>query len=381
MKVTAVECLRSEEPVDLPEPWRPAWREPDVEPVTSLEWAILRVHTDAGITGVGPAVGDPAALDLVGTDPRRIGAFWERYLSGKRSRNAGNGAAGLEIALWDIVGKAAGEPIHRLAGATRDRLPVYAATCRLLEPDDLVAKVREIKEQGFRAVKLRLHRPDPEDDLDAVRAVRDAVGDDYTLLVDANQNNTSDGYDFWSKRTARRMARELDALGVDFLEEPRPRRDVDGLAEIAAAVDMSIAGGEHAVTPHDFREHLETGAYDILQPDVMLGGNMGITGLRRTAVVADYFERPVIPHVLSGANFPLGMAATLQAVATVDNCPMVEVPYDPPVVTPETNQAIVDEPLWIDSDGAMAVPDGPGLGIDLDADELESNAEVVWSTD
>jgi L-alanine-DL-glutamate epimerase-like enolase superfamily enzyme len=380
MEVTSVELVRSAEPVALPEPWRPAWREPNVEPVTELEWSVIRVHTDEGITGIGPGVGDPAEFDLAGYDPTRVGEFWERYLGGRRSRNAGNGAAGLEIALWDALGKAAGMPIHELLGATADRLPVYAATCRILDPADLADTVLEIKERGFRAIKLRLHRGNPADDLAAVRAVREAVGDDYTLFVDANQNNTSEGYDFWSQRTALRVARELDDLGVEFLEEPRPRRDVDGLAEISEAVDMAVAGGEHSVTPHDFRPHLRRGAYDILQPDVMLGGNMGITGIRRTAIVADLFERTVIPHVLSGGNFPIGLAATLQAVATVGNCPMVEFPFDPPVLTEATNQAIAEDPFRIDSDGCVEVPDGPGLGIELDGDQLESNSEVVWSS-
>ena len=380
MNVTEVELLRSEDPVELPEPWRPAWWEPNVEPVTELAWSVLRVHTDEGITGIGPGVGDPAGADVVGADPLRVGEFWDRHLGGTRARNAGNGAAGLEIALWDIVGKAAGLPVHELLGSSRDRIPSYAATCRILDADELVETVLELRDLGFEAVKLRLHREDPRDDVEAVRAVREAVGDDVALMVDANQNNTSEGYEFWSRRTALRVARELDDIGVEFIEEPRPRRDVEGLAEISDAVDAAVAGGEHSATPHDFRPHLREGAYDILQPDVMLNGNMGITGLRRTAVIADFFERPVIPHVLSGANFPIGMAATLHALATVDNCPMVEFPYDPPVLTRETNQAVVENPIWIGADGAVEVPDGPGLGVELDAEEIESNAEVVWSS-
>ena len=381
MKVTNVELLRSREPVELPEPWLAAWREPDGEPVTSFEWSLLRIHTDEGIVGIGPGVGRPNGLDIEGLDPFRVGEFWAEYLGGKREGNAGNGAAGVEIALWDAVGKAVGAPIHELLGAVRDRIEVYAATTRLLETEALVEQVLDIKEKGFPAVKLRMHRPDPADDLAAVRAVRDAVGEEYTLLVDANQNNSSPGYDFWSGSTARRVARELDDLGVDLIEEPLPRRDVEGLAGIAETVDAAVAGGEHSATPHDFREHLRRGAYDVLQPDVMLGGNMGIAGLRRTAIVADYFERSVIPHVLTGANFPIGMAATLQAVATVGNVPMVEYPYDPPIQTPATAQTLIEDPIRIDDEGFVEIPDGPGIGIELDEDEVSSNAEVVWSSD
>jgi len=241
MRVTSVELVRSTDPVDLPEPWLPAWRAPGGEPTDSFRWSLIRVYTDAGVVGVGPGAGDPRGLDAVGLDPFRVGAFRTDHLGGRRAGNAGRGAAGLEIALWDAVGKATGRPIHELLGAVTDRVPVYAATSRLLEPGALVDQVRDVRETGFRAVKLRAHRPDPAADVEAVRAVREAVGDGYTLFVDANQNNDSPGYDFWSRRTARRVARELDGLGVGFLEEPRPRRDVEGLARIAGAVNLSAA--------------------------------------------------------------------------------------------------------------------------------------------
>jgi len=380
MRVTKVELVRSTDPVELPEPWLPAWRAPDGEPTDSFEWSLIRVHTDAGVVGVGPGAGDPRGLDAVGRDPFRVGAFWTDYLGGRRAGNAGAGAAGLEIALWDAVGKATGRPVHELLGAVTDRVPVYAATSRLLDPDALAEQVLAVREAGFGAVKLRAHRPDPATDVEAVRAVREAVGEAYTVFVDANQNNDSPGYDFWSRRTARRVAGELDDLGVAFLEEPRPRRDVEGLARIASAVDISVAGGEHSRTPRDFEPHLRQGAYDILQPDVLLGGNMGIGGVRRTATVADFFDRTVIPHVTGNATTALGLAATLQVAGAAEGIPMVEYPYDPPVLTPATTQPLAVDPITIDGDGRVPVPDGPGLGIDLDEDRIDDEGEVVWSS-
>jgi len=169
------------------------------------------------------------------------------------------------------------------------------------------------------------------------------------------------------------MAKELDKFDVYYLEEPLPRKDVEGLAEIATAVDMFIAGGEHTPTIYDFKEHLLRGAYDIVQPDVILGGNMGITGVRKVAEIADYFERLIIPHVCSGGNFAIFLAATLQSMATVDNCPMVEYPYDPPILTADTMQAIVKEPILIDKDGFVKVPDKPGIGVELDEERLSGN--------
>jgi L-alanine-DL-glutamate epimerase-like enolase superfamily enzyme len=379
VRVTKAELVRSTEPVTLPEPWLAAWRAPDGDPVESFDWSVVRVHTDAGVVGVGPGAGDPRGIDVVGTDPFEVGAFWEENLGGRRAGTSGRGAAGVEIALWDAAGKAAGRSIHELLGGVAGRVPVYAATSRLLDPEDLDEQVCDVREAGFEAVKLRLHRPDPADDLAAVRAVREAVGESYTIFVDANQNNHSGEYEFWSRRTARRMARELDDLGVAFLEEPRPRRDVEGLARIAEQSDLSVAGGEHSATPHDFKPHLQQGAYDILQPDVLLGGNMGIGGLRRTATVADFFERTVIPHVCGNAETALGLAATLQVAGAEAAMPMVEYPYDPPVLTPSTTQPLAADPILVGDDGGVPVPDGPGLGIDLDGEWIDAHGEVVWT--
>jgi L-alanine-DL-glutamate epimerase-like enolase superfamily enzyme len=377
MQVTAVELLRSEDPIDLPEPWLPAWRAPGGDPDTTFEWSLTRVHTDEGVVGLGPGTGVPE-VDVSDLHPFRAGALWEDALSGARAGTAGRNAAGLEIALWDAAGKATGRPIRDLLGGVRERVPVYAATSRLMDPEDLAAQVRDVRDAGFPTAKVRLHRPDPEADLAAVRAVREAVGSDYSLFVDANQNNDSPGYDFWSRRTARRMARDLDDLGVDLIEEPLPRRDVEGLARIAESVDASLAGGEHAATPRDYRPHLREAAYDVLQPDVLLGGNMGIGGLYRTAAVADFFDRPVVPHVCGNGTLALGLAATLQVAGAATNVPMVEFPHDPPIITRETGQRLVEEPIWIDDEGTVAVPDGPGLGVDVNEEEIEANGEVVW---
>jgi L-alanine-DL-glutamate epimerase-like enolase superfamily enzyme len=208
-----------------------------------------------------------------------------------------------------------------------------------------------------------------------VRAVKDAAADRIQLLVDANQNNAADGYPFWSRRTALKVARALDELGVYFLEEPLPRSDVEGLAEIASAVDMFIAGGEHTPTVRDFREHLRRGAFDIVQPDVVLGGNYGISGLRQVAVLADAFDRLIVPHVSSAQNVPLCVAASLHAMASVDNCPLVEYSYDPPILVPETTQVWATQPLVIDADGCIPLPKRPGLGVELDESQLVADGQ------
>jgi len=376
MRVTKIEVLRGKEPVKLAQPWKAAWNGPKAVPVTEFNFACYRLHTDEGVTGIGPYTGATAPAELKGFDPFRVGEFWHGRMGGKRSGNSGKNAAGLEIALWDIIGKAAGRPVYKLLGACTDRLPVYAATSRLLAMETHGELALRLKEEGFRAVKVRLHRTDPADDLEVVRAVREAVGTTMDILVDANQNNSSEGYPFWSRRTALKMAKALDDLGVYFLEEPLPRTDVEGLAEIAASVDMFIAGGEHTPTYFDFREHILKGAYDIIQPDVILGGNYGITGLRKAGELADYFNRLIVPHVNSGSQFALGFAATLQAVATLENCPLVEYPYDPPILVPEATQAFVREPLLINKEGMVELPGRPGIGVELDERNLVAETLV-----
>ena len=377
MQVDSIEVIESVAPVSLPEPWLPAWREPGGTPRTAFDWTLVRITTDDGIVGYGPGAGRLRNPELVGMNPFRVGGFWQDALSGRRAGSTT--AAGIEISLWDVVGKTLGAPIRDLLGGVRDTVPAYAATSRLMSPDELAAHIDAVHADGFDTIKIRLHRPDAGDDLAAVRAVVEA-NPDVTLFADANQNNTSPGYEFWSPYTARRVAQALDDLGVALLEEPRPRRDVEGLADLARRVDLDIAGGEHSPTVRAFKPHLQAGAYDVLQPDVLLGGHLGIGGLYRTAVVADVFDRRVIPHVTGNAEAAIGLAATLQVAGAVEAMPMIEYPYDPPVLTPDTLQPLVEEPI-LATEGKVNIPDGPGLGITINEAYLAEHGEVVWAAD
>lgn len=371
MHVTKVEVKQSSKVITLPEDYRPAWREPDATPLRSFMFSYFKVYTDEGIIGYGPYSGEPdsyALSALTGLNPFYTEKFWNACMVGRELPfNRGN-YGGLEVALWDIVGKALHQPVYKILGACRDKILAYAATNRLLQPEDHVKQVMYLMDQGFKAVKLRLHRPNPKDDLTVIQTVRKAVGNDIIILVDANQNNRSVSYNYWSRKTAIQIAKELDKLDVYLLEEPLPRRDREGLAQIAASVDMFIAGGEHSTNIYEFQDHLVMGAYDIVQPDVRLG-DIGITGLRKTAFMADLHSCHVIPHVSSTGNVALSLPATLQAVATFQNCPMIEYPYDPPLLT-ENQQAILTQPITIDSDGYLPIPNRPGIGVELITDEF-----------
>jgi L-alanine-DL-glutamate epimerase-like enolase superfamily enzyme len=368
VKITRIETIRNLRPIPLPEPWRPAWNEPDTEPVTSTGFSFYRVYTDEGIVGIGPCPGGaphPAESALIGQDPIYIQKYWDAYMRGRGTAVGSTSGGGLEIALWDIVGKAAGMPVYKLLGACRDRVMAYAATAQLRPPEESAELALDFKERGIKAIKLRLHRPDPDDDLDVVRAVRSAVGSEMYIMVDANQNNPAPNYRYWSRRTALRVARELEKLDVYWLEEPLPRADVEGLAELRAAVDVYIAGAEHCPSIYEFRDALLAGAYDIVQPDVILG-NIGIAGIRRISVLADAVGRLMVPHVCSGRNNGLYLAATLQALGTISNCPFVEYALHPPALTPATQHILLTEQITIDGDGYVEIPQKPGIGIEID---------------
>ena len=378
MKITKIEVVKSNRPIPLPEPWRPAWNEPDTSDQSSLSFSFYRIHTDEGITGIGPCGLGPGATDesflndsfLVGFDPHYVQRFFDVKMRGYGTVVGAYQYAGIEIALWDILGKAAGKPVYKLLGATKDRVLAYGATSQLKSPEDSARVAEEFMRAGIRAIKLRLHRSNPEDDLEVIKAARAAVGPDMRILVDANQNHTEMNYHNWTRKTAMRMAKALDELDVWWFEEPLPRTDLEGLRDLCRAVEMHIAGGEHLPDVYGFRDVLLSGAYDIVQPDVILG-NIGITGIRYIATLADAFGRLVAPHVCGGGNNGIYLAATLQAVATVRNCPILEYTLDPPALTPDTVQLILKDPILIDDEGYLALPQKPGIGVEIDDDRID----------
>ncbi|MBS7627940.1 mandelate racemase/muconate lactonizing enzyme family protein, partial [Candidatus Bathyarchaeota archaeon] len=314
MKITKIEIIRNKKSIELPEAWRPAWREPDADPVKGLDFSFYKVYTDEGIVGIGPATSP--ALDpfveklLIGFDPFYVERFWEIAMKGRELSLGRQSYGGLEIALWDIIGKALGKPVYKILGAYRDKVMAYAATSQLRAPMEHAKQALKFLELGIKAIKLRMHRTNLEDDIKVVRAVRDAVGDEMIIMVDANQNNLSINYDFWSFNTAVKVARELEKLNVYWLEEPLPKFNLRSLGRLCDMVDIYIAGGEHATCIYELRDALLIDAYDVIQPDIILG-NIGITGIRKLAMMADGFGKDIVPHVCGGGNNGLYLAATL----------------------------------------------------------------------
>ena len=367
MKITSIDVVRTKKPIPLPGEYCPAWEQPDGAPVNGFGVAYYRIFTDEGIVGYGPYGAEPdeyVRRCLIGKDPFKTETFWTSAMAGLETRSRGS-YGGLDVALWDIIGKAANRPVYQLLGTRADKIKVYAATSRILTAEEHIEQVLHVMSLGFKAVKLRLHRPDWRDDIKTIEAVRKACGDEITIVVDANQNNRSTEYGYWSKETARLVCREMQALGVFFCEEPLKRRDYEGLSSLSKEFDMYIAGGEHAQNIYEFKEHLKYSTYDILQPDLLIG-DIGITGLRKLGYIAEYHDKQIVPHVCGMGSFAISFAASAAAMVGLSNCPMLEYSYDPPFMTVESLQFFIKEKFTVDCDGYVHMPQTAGIGIEID---------------
>jgi L-alanine-DL-glutamate epimerase-like enolase superfamily enzyme len=366
MKITEVRTRVFEFP-HHEHPFAPTWQP---FPSATHRLTLVEVVTDAGITGIG-AGGvatrlNTAAPFFVGQDPLDI----ERHAHLLRTITYFMGRPwAVEVALWDIAGKVAGLPLYRLLGGHKSRVRAYASTGELRPPEQRVDDVLRLRDEGFTAVKLRFHSPDPRKDIPTLEAVRKAVGDSLEIMVDANQAWNLPGDPVlhrWDLQTAVMMAREMEAYGVYWLEEPLWAYDYDGLAALRRQVNLRIAGGELNPALHEFRLYLEKGCYDVYQPDATFAG--GISGARKVAGMAEAAGLVFSPHTWSNG---IGLMANLHVASAVPNCSFIEYPYDPPSWTPEVRDFLLTEPIRIDSDGYVNLPDRPGLGIELDEEKLK----------
>lgn len=354
---------------EMDDSFRPAWK-PGFEQ-TEHEVLLFELETDAGISGVSTASGFAGRMDylelaemfLVGEDPREIESLVEKMdplnLWGPRPWH-------FEVALWDIVGKNAGKPIYELLGGSGDPIPAYASTGERQPPAERLDYVADRVEEGFEAVKLRCHGDDPTPDIEVARRIREEYPD-LTLMMDANMGWSVPMVDVeqWSFDDALSVARELEAIGnIGWLEEPLDRRNYEGLARLREKTDIPIAGGEFNNGVHHFREFIKQGSLDVLQPDAVLA--TGISGGKKVAAMADTHGLQFAPHTW---NDGLGFVANLHLLAATD-ASWCEYPLDPPGWTPAARDFLLEEPV-VAEDGAVAPPDGPGLGVDLDWDLIE----------
>ena len=372
MKITDIEVFVVNAP--LPEPIYPSWEAGGVW--ESMTQTVVKVHTDEGITGVGASCMDTANIIVKQLKPHIIGEgpfATERLVQPMRDTYAP--AWEIDIALWDIIGKACGQPVYKLWGGFTDRVLAYASLLERINPEQRVEDALQFKAEGFKAIKLRVHAMTIEEDVALVAAVREAVGDEMDIMVDANQTNTSHWPrqgPVWTYERALATAQEFEALGLVWLEEPLPRYDFQNLARLCEAVNIYIAGGENNRGLHEFRWMLEQGVYDILQPEALV--SEGLFQCRKIGAMAEVYNKWCVPH-MGGTG--IGMAAHLQLACSLPNCPYFEYFYQPSKFPIEFFQGILTEPLVIDEDGYLRVPQKPGLGVELNEDWIEKYGEKV----
>jgi len=327
--------------------------------------SVVEVQTDQGLLGIGPEM-DPAWLmaaktQLIGRDPfsmEQLAGPLRYYLGGSPRT-----VSALEIALWDLIGKATGQPLYKLWGADKDRVPAYASMIQLSTPEERARMAVQLKSQGWKAIKLRAHYLTLKEDVQLVETVRKAVGDDMVIMVDANQAQSFGTWQpgvMWDFHRALETARELERLNCLWLEEPRLRYSFDELARLSNLVDIPIAGGENNRGVHEFRWILEQNVFSIVQPDILVAD--GVTGFREIGALAQAHHKRLIPHH-GGGN--LGTIAQLHAIASWPNSPWIEILHDPPVAAYTNGFAIMENPPQVDKEGYLNLPQGPGLGVEI----------------
>jgi len=351
MKITAVEAVPLAiplRPTSPPSPWAAG----------AGKQLLVRVTTDDGLVGWGEcfAYGAPLAVAsvvddalaplVVGRDPLQVEtvsqAMHQALMIWGRRGLGMFAVSGVELALWDIAGKARGVPVHALlGGAGRTRLPAYASLLRFARPADVARACTAAAKQGYTAVKLH------QIDLESVAAAREAVGDGVELMLDTNCP--------WSVEEAIRTGRRLERYNLRWLEEPVwPPEDYAGLARVRAAIAIPIAAGENEATLHGARHIIEAAAVDIVQPSVTKVG--GLSEMRKIAVLAEATGVTFQPH---SYYFGPGLAATLHVLAATPAAPFVEFPPG------SLEASLTAEPL-VCRHGVVTVPDRPGLGADPD---------------
>ncbi len=349
---------------------QPAWA-PGVV-VKSRNFTLVLVHTDSGITGYGGGDGHHAGKILKSVKPMLTGHSpfdIEKYV---RILSSVGGVWMVEIALWDICGKAANLPLYKMWGAARDKVPAYASAFQLGTPENRAEQAAHYMEKGFKALKIRIHSKTIKEDLAYVDAVRNAVGDKMDIMVDANQaTDIIPSFEpglKWDYKRALKTALELQDRGVVWLEEPLGRWNFEALSNLTKSTTIHIAGGEHNAALREFRWMLEKGVYDIIQSDVLYES---LTQVRKVMALCEAYNVHFVPH--HGAS-AIGMAATLHLMCINPGWTYIEYMYDPPFRTVRGYQClggIVTTPLEIDGDGCLSPPDAPGLGIEIDRELIK----------
>jgi L-rhamnonate dehydratase len=338
-------------------------------------WLIVEVMSDDGLVGIGNAALTPLVTKhvidqhlkplLLGADPWDIEFLWQhmyrKTMAFGRKGIGMTAISAVDIALWDLLGKSAKQPVFRLLGGrTKARIPVYASRLYSSPLEQLAFEAQAYKDEGYKAMKLRFGwgpvdgAAGMQRNLDLVRTVRSTVGDEVDVMADA--------YMGWSLEYAKRMLPLLEPFNLRWLEEPVIPDDVCGYAELKSYGRVPIAGGEHEFTSYGVRDMLEARAVDILQVDTNRVG--GISQARKISAMAEAFSVPVIPHAGQMHNYHVVMASL--------NSPMAE-------FFPQIDVEVGNELFWYIFDGEPRAKEGfidlddrlPGFGLTINEERIK----------
>ena len=362
MKITGIEVRGYSLPLDPP--FRAAW---DPKPRTSFGETLVIVSSDAGLRGFagGAPVPDAKLMEslLLGRDADDTDGVYGicQTVDFHSGRNWT-----MEVAVWDLLARAADQPLSQFLGGRSGGYRAYASTGERVGAEVRVERLLAWQEQGVGAAKLRFSHSDWREDLKVVEAAREAVGPGMELMVDANQGWRMPGdlSSRWDLATARDCAGALGELGVYWLEEPFDTSDIESYAALRASGLVRVAAGEMVRSLSETRRLVDS--VDVIQNDVVLAG--GVSGCRMVAGWAQEKNRVWSPHTWSTG---LGLLANLHVALAYSTAEFIEVPYDPPAWTPERRDFMLPLPLQIGHDGCVAVPPGPGLGVEPDLEALE----------
>lgn len=340
---------------------------------------IVKVHTDAGIVGIGESDSSPLVVKsiietpnsnlacyglkelLIGEDPLEIEHLWNKMYEGSNylgRRGAGiHSISAIDIALWDIKGKYLGKPVCQVIGQKyRDKIRAYGTFIPADTPEANKEIVRELKEKGFNSLKFGggILGDDPDMDVAIIEAVREAAGESFELQIDLAAKWKTPEHTLM-------MAERLSHLNLNWIEEPIGSDDLLGYQNLGSSIKPMIAGGETLTTIHEFKSFLEIGKPDLVQPDVTRCG--GITEALRIYELSKKYDVKLVPH---GFSTGILTAATAHFLAACETTDLIEYSQS----TSDLNQFLVKTPIEFEN-GYLTVPKGAGLGIELDEAIIE----------
>lgn len=336
----------------------------------NMETVLVRITTESGIYGWGealaPVLPEMVAIIieklfipvLIDSDALDREVIWNKLYGLMRDRGYYSGfmvdaISAIDCALWDIAGKYFKVPVYKLlGGAYRDKIPAYVSGLPVQSLEAKIELAQEWKKKGYKGIKLQIGYGLNED-VRVMSALRESLGDDFRLMIDAHWN--------YSVFEAVRLSKAMEKINVDFVECPLDPEDLDGYAELSASVDIPIALGEADRTHWRYKDILEKKCCDIIQPDV---GRCGITEIMRISHMGELFGRPTAPHLSVGQGACI--AATIQCDAAMFN--FYGFQEFQPSILPVANELLL-KPIAC-KDGFFEVPEGFGLGIDFDVEKL-----------